>query len=363
VFKTVYCSHVLTDAPTNHPISNFAPHALGSPAPATIAGEVASEGVTKNATGASSNVSDRPLVAKKKTKKSKADVANMSNISLTSNPGGVTTIQLTQKQLLEMTRKLSSSAAASRAPREVLITHRQPSVVKKVAGGRQDGLSMSPSHVKGRLVHQQNGQPSLKLILKPAADDKEKPTAELVRVLPPGHAQRSAPVNKHHMLSHDQLRRFSDQIPPATSNRSVTIMQQPAAVDARSVATERHLLNLSSPGGSPLARRPQIVVQNESSAGLRAPGPAGVRNSFKGVATNVNADKLYRRIVITTKSDGVTPGGSAVAAQSVPASPQIVHVLSRTSTSPTVSCGPGKTPPLPMQIVKAARPLPAGVQV
>nr|CAB3264310.1 NFRKB nuclear factor related to kappa-B-binding protein [Phallusia mammillata] len=176
----------------------------------------------------------KPKPTKKKTKKS----ASQNGSSASS---GTTTIQMTQKQIVEMTRKLSNPATTSQGSREVLITQQSSSATEwKDEPAKVGHTGALQKHVKGTLVPQQNGQPSLKLILKPASGQQQKPTAELVRVVD----SNLKSVAKQHVLTADTLRRLSEQL-SAASSRPIKIVQQSAGKPAN-IASQR-IINISKP--------------------------------------------------------------------------------------------------------------------
>ena len=135
----------------------------------------------------------------------------------------VRTIQVSQQQLLEMTRSIMRHGSTGDA-RELLINH-----VDKNSQGKfsEEAASQSPA--------------GLKLILKPTGGpSSQKPSAELVRVVDP------PPRSNQQVLSTSALRRLTEQL-SAMSSRPIKIIQRNVAPSPRVMTVTAQSLPKNKP--------------------------------------------------------------------------------------------------------------------
>ncbi|XP_076819040.1 nuclear factor related to kappa-B-binding protein-like isoform X2 [Clavelina lepadiformis] len=282
-----------------------------------------------------------PSKKRSKKKQTLLELGKINTQVTTSTPAksGTRTIQLTQKQFLEMTRKLSKTSAPL-VPSELVIPNKNQSV--------------NPESKSISVVHQQQGQGGLKLILKPSGSDQQTPSAELVRSEPStfANAQRMQPNTKQQILTMETLRRLSKQL-SAVSNRSIKIVHQPLVVGGKSPSISprpqgSRVINITTQPEGRISS-PSAMVTNLSSTTHNRPVHTTVtkNSSLPAVAVpetvrNILASKNTPNTVhISANSKGEAvfnrhPNRNDIGETS-PSS--VVHVIRRQETGPFVTKG------------------------
>ena len=172
-------------------------------------------------------------------------LTNANVLGAARNTTGTRTIQVTQKQLLEMTRRLSEPVGGAR---ELFLTP-------------VDKKSSSPI-VGTVLAKAQLPQSGLKLILKPGGNEVAKSSTEFAKT-----DMMSSPTFRSHgnqqILTPDALRRLTEQL-SAMSSRPIKIVQRNMTSPQSPSGPGSRIINITSRPGSSNSKPSSSTVLPET---------------------------------------------------------------------------------------------------